>query len=336
MVSAADHIAPATGKTPTVTISKNGAAFATPAGAVTEVGSGWYSVAGNAIDTDTLGPLLLHATAAGADPTDEQYDVVQFNPTLATSSGQSTGVSFTGLDLVAAALKTIGVLAAGETPTAEDAADGMLRLNDLLDSWGTQRLTIYQVTRTTKTLTASTASYTIGTGGSINIVRPVWIDRAGLIIDTTASVPVEVPVRILTDQEYARLTLKTLTSPLGLSIYYDQGWASGLGTIYPFPIPTVSTTQLVLYCPTALTSMALATAYAFPPGYARLLRYGLASELAAEYGVPTPQRVDERFAEALADVKRANSRMSELGMPAGLGGRGGVYNIYSDSNGWIS
>src|SRR5215472_13067128 len=81
LVLASDHISPATGLTPTVTLSKNGAAFASPAGAVTEIANGWYQVAGNATDTNTLGDLLLHASVATADNCDlVAAQVVAFNP----------------------------------------------------------------------------------------------------------------------------------------------------------------------------------------------------------------------------------------------------------------
>lgn len=86
MIDSTDHLAGKTGLSPTVTLSKNGGTFASPAGAVTEVGSGVYKVAGNATDAATLGPLWLHATATGADPCDERYDVVAYDP-QATSLG---------------------------------------------------------------------------------------------------------------------------------------------------------------------------------------------------------------------------------------------------------
>lgn len=89
LVSSTDHITGVTGATPTVTLSKNGGAFAAPAGAVTEIGDGWYKVAGNATDAETLGPLLLHATATGADPVDEEFYVVAFDPQSATNLGLS-------------------------------------------------------------------------------------------------------------------------------------------------------------------------------------------------------------------------------------------------------
>jgi hypothetical protein len=76
MISSSDHISPALGLSPTVVISKNGGAFAAVNGAVTEIGDGWYVVAADDDDQDTLGPLILHATAGGADPTDVVYHVV--------------------------------------------------------------------------------------------------------------------------------------------------------------------------------------------------------------------------------------------------------------------
>jgi hypothetical protein len=82
MVDSTDHITAKTGLSPTVTLSKAGGAFASPAGAVTEVGSGWYKVAGNATDTATLGPLVLHATGTGADPADVEFAVVAFDPQI--------------------------------------------------------------------------------------------------------------------------------------------------------------------------------------------------------------------------------------------------------------
>lgn len=76
MVDSSDHITAKTGLSPTVTLSKAGASFASPSGSVSEIGSGWYKVAGNATDSGTLGPLVLHATGTGADPVDVIYRVV--------------------------------------------------------------------------------------------------------------------------------------------------------------------------------------------------------------------------------------------------------------------
>lgn len=83
MVDSTDHVTGKTGLTPTVTLSKNGGSFASPSGAVSEIANGWYKVAGNATDNNTLGPLILHATGTAADPTDVVYTVVADLPGVA-------------------------------------------------------------------------------------------------------------------------------------------------------------------------------------------------------------------------------------------------------------
>lgn len=82
LISSSDHITGLTGKaaTVTVTISKSGGSFTSPAGAIAEIANGWYSVAGNATDTATLGPLALHAAVTGSDPWDDLFNVVAYNP----------------------------------------------------------------------------------------------------------------------------------------------------------------------------------------------------------------------------------------------------------------
>src|SRR5258707_9653466 len=79
LVQSSDHISPLTGATPTVTVSKNGAAFAAPAGAVSEIANGWYKLTPSGADTTTNGMLLLHATAASGDPSDLSAQVAAPN-----------------------------------------------------------------------------------------------------------------------------------------------------------------------------------------------------------------------------------------------------------------
>lgn len=87
MVNALDHQTGMTGLTPAVTLSKNGGAFATPSGAVTEIGNGWYALAGNATDRNTLGDLIIHATSTGADPWDGRFTIVPWDPYNGASMG---------------------------------------------------------------------------------------------------------------------------------------------------------------------------------------------------------------------------------------------------------
>ena len=80
MASSTDHITGVTGLTPAVLLSKNGGAFAAAAGAITEIGLGWYSLAGNATDRNSLGGCLIHASAAGCDPFDGKIGITPWDP----------------------------------------------------------------------------------------------------------------------------------------------------------------------------------------------------------------------------------------------------------------
>lgn len=80
MVDSADHVSGKTGLSPSVALSKDGGAFGSALGAVTELSNGWYKLAANATDRDTLGELAIHISAAGADPTDMLFVIVSFDP----------------------------------------------------------------------------------------------------------------------------------------------------------------------------------------------------------------------------------------------------------------
>ena len=102
LIDSDDHITGLTGKAASVTVSlsKNGAAGGAPAGAISEVDStnfpGLYKIAGNATDSNTLGPLFLHAKDADSDPFDCEHEIVNydpytFKPPVTLSSGDVTG-----------------------------------------------------------------------------------------------------------------------------------------------------------------------------------------------------------------------------------------------------
>ena len=206
-----------------------------------------------------------------------------------------------------------GLVRPGRTASPEQLTDGLARLNDMIDAWGIERLTIFFVLRTEKTLADATASYTIGTGGSINIVRPASIESAGLILDTAADPTTEKPIHIFTDQEWQSIKQKGLTSTLVSGIYYDKQWTAGLATIYVWPVPTIGTTALILYTLQALTAFAdLTTSYTFPPGYAEAIGYQLALRLAPEFGGLTDPATEKNATVALARLKRGNIRPVEV------------------------
>ncbi len=127
MTQSADHVTGLTGASPTVTLSKNGGAFGAAAGAVTEISSGWYAVAGNSTDNNTLGPLALHATAASGDPTDTLHEVVAEDLTTATVAAVTTVTNLTNAptagDLTATQKASVTTAASAATPVATVSGD---------------------------------------------------------------------------------------------------------------------------------------------------------------------------------------------------------------------
>lgn len=87
MISSIDHVLPLTGASVTVTLSKDGGSFVPAVGAVSEIGNGWYSLAGNATDRNTLGPLALRATATNADDYAALITIVPWDPFDGTRLG---------------------------------------------------------------------------------------------------------------------------------------------------------------------------------------------------------------------------------------------------------
>ena len=201
----------------------------------------------------------------------------------------------------------------GETPTDNEMVDALAWCNSMIDAWGLHSLTTYMRLRTVTTLVSGTASYTVGTGGTINIVRPTELRNAGLILDTGATYPVEAPIAVLTPDEYARWPQKTFQTTYARGVYYDHNWSAGLGRLYPLPIPNIGTTQLVIYTPVAIAEFAdRTTDYTFPPGYEEALEYNLAVRLATPFGRDIPDFVAQMASSSLAIVKRANLRLAEV------------------------
>ena len=240
----------------------------------------------------------------------------------------------TANDLIERTLKTIGVLASGETTAASDAADAFTILNGMVDSWATQRLTIFHTARTAFDLSASTQDYTIGTGGTFDIARPLWIVAASIIPDKNASSAqkIELPISAaLNTTQWQQVAIKGTSSTYPLEFYYDKAWTAGLATISVWPVPSSSTSQLVLYTPTALIKFAdRTTDYTFPPGYEEALKYQLAMRLAPEFGRPISPEVLVLAQDTFGNIKRANGTTETLRLDPALSAHGGRYDWRTD------
>jgi hypothetical protein len=235
----------------------------------------------------------------------------------------------TARELITQAMQEIGAIAASEVASDADAQAGLTRLNSLLDLWQTERLTIYNLDRVLYSLVVGQSAYTIGAIGTPDFaaaVRPTYIQHVGIIWNS-GGIPTEIPIEIISDDQYAAL-IKTVTSSLPTKLYYNPTFP--LGTIYLWPVPTDATVQIALYLPMPLTSVAsLTTALVLAPGYAEAIRYNLALRLAPIFGRPLDAVVASMAVESKATIKRANSRTDELRVDPALQSEAGAFNIFT-------
>lgn len=177
-------------------------------------------------------------------------------------------------------MKKIGVLTKSETPDADEAADGLVSLNALLSSWSNESLFVYSRVTEAFTLTAGTASYTIGASQTFNTTRPTLIIEAH-----TTSGSTDTHMDIISDEVYNAMPDKTSQ---GIPLYINYSNAFPAATIRLYPVPA-STYSMTLVSEKPLVTLALTDTLSLPPGWERALTYNLAMEMAPEYGVqPDP------------------------------------------------
>lgn len=222
----------------------------------------------------------------------------------------------TALDLISSSMRLLGVLAAAETPSAAEANDALGVLNDLLDAWALENLMLFRNENDQYNLVASQQSYTIGTGGNFNNVRPVTIEGAFVTYNG-----LDFPLRVLNTDQWNSIALKSLAAPLPTALYYVP--TMPLGNIYIWPIPTL-VLPLTLAVNMQFTALALATTLSYPPGYAKALRYALAVELAPEYGLQPPPAVVAIARETIGNIKAANRQQPVAKFDPALTGENGV------------
>lgn len=219
----------------------------------------------------------------------------------------------TASDLIIAAIQRL--TADGQLPAQDDVQTGLLRLNDLIDAWKIEGLTVYTQTRTTWTLTTA-SSYTVGATGTIVIDRPTnqRLLTFGLS-DASVSPAYERPMENFTDEQYDAITQKSLTATQPIGFYYNP--TATTGTLKPWPIPTASLLSGVIYANAPAGELALSDTLTLPQGYRRFYRDNLAVELAPDFDLEPRQALVQSAVDSKASVKKANVRLVELWSDAG-------------------
>lgn len=227
-------------------------------------------------------------------------------------------------DQINRALRLLGVLAEGETPSADTSNDALVALNQMIDSWNTERLSVFGTTTQTFTWPSGQATRTLGPSGNFVGTRPVQIDPATYYVYNGVSYP----VTLVNQEQYNDIPLKTLASPLPQVLYVNDTHPNVTMTLYP--VPNAALTFNIVGVTPLTEPATTGTTLALPPGYLRAFAYNLAVELAPEFGVDASRTVKAIARDSKRNLKRINNPEDVMSMPSPILGRGG-YNIYT---GW--
>lgn len=230
----------------------------------------------------------------------------------------------TAADLIKGALRLIGQLAEGETPSNETLNDSLSALNQMLDAWSVEGLMVHAIQDQTVTWPANTATCTIGPTGDFTEDRPILIEDSTYFVLNGVSYP----IFIVSQLDYNAIADKDLISDYPTFLLVNMTMPDATLTVYPVPSQEL---ELHLMSRVALTQPAtLITELSVPPGYMRAFRFNLAKELAAEFGKEPPGWVIKNADQSKGVVARVNAPIEEMTMPAALPRGHSRYNIYTD------
>ena len=228
-------------------------------------------------------------------------------------------------DQINRALRLLGVLAEGETPSSATSQDALTALNQMIDSWNTERLSVFSTQDQVFTWPASQRNRTLGPTGDFVGNRPVYFDDATYFRDPSTGV--SYGIKFINQQQYDGIAVKTVTSTYPQVIFVNMTYPDVDMYVYPVPFRDLEWHFISVE---ELTQPALlSTDLTFPPGYLRAFTYNLACELAPEFGVEPSPQVSRIAMTSKRNLKRINNPDDIMALPYSIVGTRQRYNIYA-------
>lgn len=181
--------------------------------------------------------------------------------------------------IIKSALRKLGVLAQGQTPSTEDYTNGAEALNSLIQTLSTEGMPLWKRTTVSITPVDGTASYTVSN---------VWKVVQVVLADNNSGTQIELLPKSYYD--YKRLPDETSGQPV--NYVYTPGIENGTLIVWPTPDSSVAANKTidVVYQKEFYSFNASTDTPDFPAYWTDALIYGLAVRLAPEYGIPLQDR----------------------------------------------
>jgi hypothetical protein len=232
--------------------------------------------------------------------------------------------TYTAGEQINRALRLLGVLAEGETSSASVSQDSLMAMNQMIDSWNTERLAVFSTEDQIFTWPASLISRTLGPTGDFVGNRPILLDDATYF---KAPNGVSYGIKMINQQQYNGIAVKTVTSTYPQVMWVNMTFPNI--EIYLYPRPTQNL-EFHFVSVEKLTEVAdLSTVLYYPPGYLRAFTYNLAMEIAPEFGVEPSPQVKRIAMTSKRDLKRINNPDDVMAVPYALVANRQRFNIYA-------
>jgi len=233
--------------------------------------------------------------------------------------------TYTAGEQINRALRLIGMLAEGELPSTETANDCLVALNQMIDSWNTERLSVFSTQDQVFTWPAGFINRTLGPTGNFVGNRPILLDDATYYRD--ASTNVSYGIKMINQQQYDGIAVKTVTSTYPQVLFINMTYPDV--DMYIYPKPTRDLEWHFVSVEELTQPATLQTVLAFPPGYLRAFTYALAMEIAPEFGVEPSPQVQRIAMTSKRNLKRINNPDDVMSMPYAIVATRQRFNIYA-------
>lgn len=255
-------------------------------------------------------------------------------------------------DQINGALRLLGILAEGETPSASMAQDALSAFDQMVDSWNTERLAVFCTQDQTYMWEAGQRIRTLGPSGDFlyllasqsdtpiitqddeyisvedgnNVAqRPILLDDSTYFRDPSTNV--SYGIKFINQLQYNNIAVKTVTSTYPQVMFVNNTFPNITMAVYPVPSRTLEFHFISVQ--KLLDPASLSTEILMPPGYLRAFRYNLAMEIAPEYGLEPSPQVRRIAMYSKRNLKRINNPRDVMAMPYSLMARRNRYNIYA-------
>jgi len=234
-------------------------------------------------------------------------------------------MSTTAGDQINRALRLLGVLAEGETSSAAVMQDSLTALNQMIESWNTERLSVFSTQDQVFNWPASALSRTLGPTGDFVGNRPILLDDATYFRDPGTNV--SFGIKLINQQQYDGIAVKTVTSTYPQVLWVNMTYPNI--EMYIYPVPTRLLEWHFISVEELSQPATLSTVLSFPPGYLRAFVYNLAMEIAPEFGVQPPSQVVRIAMTSKRNLKRINNPDDIMSLPYSLIATRQRFNVYA-------